>query len=387
MKKNTKRADGRYQAKVSLGNGKYKYLYANSNRELERKVTELKIKLGKGVDVKAERDTFIEWAERWLKQKKLSLSKNRYNICTYRIKNLEPLHYIPISKIRTADIQDIIYDLHSEGTSGYILNEVKNTAKQVLQLAIDNRVMDYNCALAVKIPPTPKGETRRALTETEQSWITAPSDNRGHRMAMIMMYAGLRRGELLALKWTDIDLENKTINVDKAVEFDGNRPIVKPRTKTEAGMRTVYIPKLLADFLAAEKRGTSVIVCPDSKGQIMTETSYRRTWESYQKEINRKFGDFSQTLETDKDGRLTAYTLPKNKFDPHSVPMVIPNITAHMLRHTFITNMYLAGVDVLTAKEQAGHADIQTTLNIYTHLDSVYKKKEVAKMDEFFAAK
>ena len=151
---------------MSLGNGKYKYLYANSNRELERKVTELKIKLGKGVDVKAERDTFIEWAERWLKQKKLSLSKNRYNICTYRINNLEPLHYIPISKIRTADIQDIIYDLHSEGTSGYILNEVKNTAKQVLQLAIDNRVMDYNCALAVKIPPTPKGETRRALTET-----------------------------------------------------------------------------------------------------------------------------------------------------------------------------------------------------------------------------
>ena len=49
--------------------------------------------------------------------------------------------------------------------------------------------------------------------------------------------------------------------------------------------------------------------------------------------------------------------------------------------------LIVAGVDVLTAKEQAGHADIQTTLNIYTHLDSVYKKKEVAKMDEFFAAK
>lgn len=384
MKKNTQRSDGRYQAKVSVGNGKYKYIYAKSNKELERKVTELKIKLGKGVDVKAEKDTFYQWAERWLRQKKLTISTNRYNICTYRINNLEPLHYIPISKIRTADIQDIIYDLHAEGLSEYVLNEVKNTAKQVLQLAIDNRVMDYNCALAVKIPPTEKGETRRALTEQEQEWITAPSDNRGHRMAMIMMYAGLRRGEMLALLWTDIDLENKTINVNKAVEFDRNRPILKPRTKTEAGMRTVYIPQILVEFLQNEKRKQSLIVCPNVKGQLMTQTAYRSTWNSYQKELNRKFGDFSKTLIKDKNGSLTAYELPKSLYDPHTVPIIIPNITAHMLRHTFITNMYLAGVDVLTAKEQAGHADIQTTLNIYTHLDSIYKKKEVAKLDEFF---
>lgn len=384
MKKNTQRSDGRYQAKVSVGNGKYKYIYAKSNKELERKVTELKIKLGKGFDVKAERDTFYQWAERWLRQKKLTISTNRYNICIYRINNLEPLHYIPISKIRTADIQDIIYDLHAEGLSEYVLNEVKNTAKQVLQLAIDNRVMDYNCALAVKIPPTEKGEPRRALTEQEQEWITAPSDNRGHKMAMIMMYAGLRRGEMLALLWTDIDLENKTINVNKAVEFDRNRPIVKPRTKTEAGMRTVYIPQILVEFLQNEKRGQSLIVCPNVKGQLMTQTAYRSTWNSYQKELNRKFGEFSKTLTKDKNGSLAAYELPKSLYDPHAVPMVIPNITAHMLRHTFITNMYLAGVDVLTAKEQAGHADIQTTLNIYTHLDSIYKKKEVAKLDEFY---
>ena len=69
------------------------------------------------------------------------------------------------------------------------------------------------------------------------------------------------------------------------------------------------------------------------------------------------------------------------------MPIVIDKITAHMLRHTFITNMYLAGVDVLTAKEQAGHSDIQTTLNIYTHLDGIYKKKEISKLDQFYAAK
>ena len=387
MKHYKQRPDGRYQGKIAIGDGKFKYVYGKSQREVDRKVTELKIKLGKGVDVHAERDSFIEWAERWLRYKKASLSKNRYNICIYRINNLSPIHNMPISKIRTADIQDIIFDLHAKELSGYVLNEVKNTAKQILQLAIDNRVMDYNCAIAVKIPPTQKAEPRRALTEEEQSWISAPSDNRAHRMAMIMMYAGLRRGEMIALQWTDIDFENKTITVNKAVEFDKNIPILKQRTKTESGMRTVYIPQLLVDYLAKEPRGNSLLVCPNSKGGIMTEASFRKAWESYQKELNRKYGDFTGCVLTDKSGNIVPFDKNQSKFSPKAFPMVIPNITAHMLRHTFITMMYLAGVDVLTAKEQAGHADIQTTLNIYTHLDGIYKQKEISKLDEFLAAK
>lgn len=382
-----RRKDGRLCAKVAIGNGKSKFVYAQTKKELDRKVTELKIKLGKGVDIGADKDTFIEWAERWLKYKKTTLSVGRYKVCQYRINNLESIHYIPITKLKAADIQDIVYDLHAHGLSEYIMKEVKNTAKQVIQLAIDNRVLDYNCALAVKIPQTVPGETRRALTEEEQAWISAPSQCRGHRMAMIMMYAGLRRGEMIALTWPDIDFQEKTITVNKAVEFDNNRPIVKSRTKTEAGMRTVFIPQVLVDFLANEKKGKSLLVCPDAKGGLMSETSYRRAWESYQKEINRKFGDFSGVIVQTKTGELTAYQKSDSKYDPKKMPMVIPNITAHMLRHTFITMMYLAGVDVLTAKEQAGHADIQTTLNIYTHLDNIYKKKEITKLDDFLAAK
>lgn len=63
--------------------------------------------------------------------------------------------------------------------------------------------------------------------------------------------------------------------------------------------------------------------------------------------------------------------------------MVIPAITAHWLRHTYITMLYLAGVDVMTAKEQAGHADIKTTMQIYTHLDSEYKSVQICKLDEY----
>jgi integrase len=118
-----------------------------------------------------------------------------------------------------------------------------------------------------------------------------------------------------------------------------------------------------------------MIVCPDTKGNMLSVTAYRRMWDSYMSELNFKFGDFSNIINFKK---------PKSRFAPVKIPTVIPEFTAHWLRHTFITNMYFAGVDVLTAKEQAGHADIKTTMEIYTHLDKIYKKKQMNKMDEYF---
>ena len=77
---------------------------------------------------------------------------------------------------------------------------------------------------------------------------------------------------------------------------------------------------------------------------------------------------------------------PKSKCQPGGVPIVIPNITAHWLRHTFATMLYFAGVDLLTAKEQLGHSDIKTTLEIYTHLDHQFKRKSMKKLDDYLSS-
>lgn len=386
MIKNTKRKDGRVKASVYLGNGKYKYVYASNNRELDRKVQEIKLQLGKGIDVSAERDTFGQWAERWLKLKKLEVSNGRYNTYSYRVKNLTPIASMQIGKIRTADIQDIIIGLSADGYALKTLKDVKNAASQIFRLAVDNRIIDYNPAISVKLPAEAPKETRRALTAEEQQWILAPSENRGKRAAMIMMYAGLRRGELIPLLWTDINLEKKTINVNKAVEMINGKSVVKDCTKTAAGMRTVYIPQVLADYLASEPRNNSLLVCPNASGGMMSESAYKRVWDSYLAELNFKFGDFSNVLvPSEQSGKMEQYNKPKSRFAPQKIPFVIPRITAHMLRHTFITLMYIAGVDLLTAKEQAGHADVQTTMEIYTHLDSIYKSKQIEKLDEYLS--
>lgn len=374
MARAKRRPDGRYGARVNLGNGKYKYVCANSQKELEEKITQIKLKLGKGLDLAAERDTFGEWGKLWLEQKKLTVSAGMYNAYAGHFKKFEELYHIPVTKLRLNDFQQIIFTLGSgdKPLSKKTLNGLKQTAAQILQLAIDNRVIDYNCANAIVIPTTAKPpEKRRALTSEEQRWIRE-TPHRAQTAAMIMMYAGLRRGELLPLMWSDIDFERKTISVNKAVAYVNGKPQVKNCGKTDAALRTVFVPDVLIDYLKGVKRET-LLVCPSTKGVILTEIGWKRLWESYLKELNFKYGDFVGYI------NLTV----KSKYQPGGLPMVIPNITAHWLRHTFITNMYFAGISLMTAKEQAGHADIRTTSEIYTHLDDEYKERDMQGLNDY----
>ena len=101
---------------------------------------------------------------------------------------------------------------------------------------------------------------------------------------------------------------------------------------------------------------------------MMTLNAWKSLWESYMLELNFRYGKITEKRE---------------RHDPRGQIMSIDPFTIHSLRHTFCTIMYEAGIDVLTAKEQMGHSDVKTTLSIYTHLDKVYKKKNISKLDEY----
>lgn len=383
-KKNAVRPDGRIAVQVYIGRDqdgkrKYKTVYGSTQKEADKKAEQIKLAMHKGIDITAEYDTFGDWAERWIRIKATEVSRSQE--ASYRSTISHINRYISdaaITKIKTIDIQEIINDLSEcnpnthKPASRRTLEIVKNTLSQVFRLAIENRVLDYNPAMALKIPKNAPAEKRRALTSEEQNWILN-TEHRAKRSAMIMMYAGLRRGELIPLTWNDIDMDNRTINVNKSVELVGDKFEIKRGTKTEAGVRVVDIPQRLAEFLISEKR-ESIYVCTNAKGGFHTNSSWRRMWESYLAELNIKYGNFSPFEKQ-----------PKSKFDPVGIPFVIPNITPHWLRHTFATMLYFAGVDILTAKEQLGHSNIKTTLEIYTHLDKQHKRKSMNKLDDFLS--
>lgn len=220
-----------------------------------------------------------------------------------------------------------------------------------------------------------KEEHRRALTAEEQQWIW-DTPHRAQSVAVIMMLSGLRRGELAALTWADVDLEARTITVNKVMEYDSSGvPSLRHVTKTAAGMRTVDIPQRLADYMAELPRD-NLLVIPSAHGGVMTDSAWKKLWGSYMRLLNEKYGTRTPAdLERRKSGRP----------GPKRLDRTIPNITMHWLRHTFCTLLYLAGVDVVQACAQMGHADVSTTLRIYTHLDAIHKRKSVDKLDAYLS--
>lgn len=399
-KRNSKREDGRIAVQVYLGkvDGKrrYKTVYGQTQKEADEKALQVKLALKKGINVTAERDTFGQWASRFQTAKEADgLSASQTNSYKNYCNTLALLNDIPISKIRTGDIQDIVNSLaeinpHTGRPTGKkTLIALKGTAEQIFGMAIEARVVEYNPATAVRIPRNAPQRHRRALTKDEQQWII-DTPHRAQRAAMIMMYAGLRRGELIALTWDDIDLKKKTIRVSKAVEMVGGKPRIKP-PKTQAGNRTIDIPQRLADFLAPLRRADfaqfpdvrpiNLRVCRSASGKMFTNDAWRAMWRSYLADLNVKYG-FQGRVKKLAANKKIAKDKKQGK-----LPMLIPNITPHWLRHTFATLLYLAGVDVLTARDQLGHADIKTTLAIYTHLDKVYKRKSMNRLDDYLDPK
>jgi integrase len=250
---------------------------------------------------------------------------------------------------------------------------MKNVIVDVFDYAIQNRAIEFNPARYLIIPSAKKQE-RRALFDYEQQWIT-DTPHRAQLPAMVMMYSGLRRGELIPLRWSSVDLSAGTITVERFVTMDKGRPIEKHKGKSDAAHRVVNIPAVLVEYLRetqkAKRPSPFELVCPSLKGGMYTDNAWKRMWDTYLQDLNIKYGK----------------TGAKSKYDPKGVPMMIPRFTAHWLRHTFATMLYHAGIDVLTARDQLGHSDIRTTLEIYTHLDKQYKRNSMAKLDEYLSAK
>ena len=370
-----KRPDGFYQRSITVGrrpDGKpqRKTIYAKTLKELETRAAEYERQLHHGTLSSDEKMTFGELAAIWIRDYKPSISvttRAMYqsildthllpDLTPYKLKDLKPHH-----------LQAIINQLAVDGMAESTLKKIKLTAEQILRVAMDNDVIYRNVFSAAKIPSKAPAK-RRPLTEEEQRLVT--STYAGHRMglpALLLLYCGLRRGELIALTWNDVNIKNKTVTVNKAVVFSSNQAIVQS-PKTDSGMRTIPIPDTILDILrAARKAAQSAMVCPAADGAMMSQIAFKRAWESYSHYLNIQAG-----------GRDASRTRPKLT--------VIDNLTPHMFRHTYATILYNAGVDVKSAQRFMGHADIKVTLKIYTHLSAQKEQEAVAALNRHLSSK
>lgn len=377
--KYSRRADGLYRYQLYVGTDesgkkKYKSLYATTVPELEKKIRSARSLIASGQRLDAADQPFRLWAQRLMDIKEPDLSPSYFRGLAGRCRWwCDRIGNVPVSKVLTSDLQDGISELSRQGLSKKTLLDYRNTAASILDLALHDRAITSNPSQWVTIPKSAPRSQRFALTAEERSWIDR-TPHRAQTASMVMMHAGLRRGELLALTWGDVDFSSRQITVNKSVTFDGNTPVPKSGGKTDAATRTVPLDPVLSAYLRpiAAAHSPMELVVPADNGRYMTESGFTRMWESYLSVLNEQHGQ--QLGEK------------RSRFTPGGIPMTIRNITPHVLRHTYATVLHAAGVDVMTAKEWLGHTDVRTTLSIYTHLDNLTRSADRAKLDAFFSS-
>ena len=350
-----------YIRKTARWNGK-KY-EATGKPELEA-MTKLAEKLAaakRGEDLVSGAMTVSAWYKQWidlykkpkgLTEKSLKMYDEKFN------------GYIrpAIGHMKLKDVKDVHLQriLNSQaGRSASHVKKIRMVLQEMFKRARQSRLIPYDPAELLELPTVKQGR-RRSITEEERAAILAVAErHRAGLWILTLLYTGMRPGETAALTWSDVDFDHNEIHVHAAKE-SGNRTIKGP--KTDSGVRDIPIHAALLPRLLAARGKPFSPVFPTKAGTIQSESSMRRMWNSFRTELDLQLG--AKT----KDGKIVE-------------SVVADDLTPYCLRHTFCTDLQRAGVPINNAKELMGHADIQTTANIYTHRDNTTLHNSIALLD------
>lgn len=347
MAKLKKRKDGRYQRKVTLSDGRQKIVYGKTLAELNAAEDALRAQDHAGLQV-GDHTLVGEWAKVWLDTYKSSIkqSTRRSYQDVYNLHIMPLIGAMELQEVRPVHILRVMAEVSDKSTS--LQHKVKITLQQIFRTAVSNHLLLDDPTKDAKEVPHARAKKKEYLTLSEgEDLLRNLSDPRARVFCALCFYCGLRRSEALGLQWSDIGPVG--LVVGRSVTFpDSNQPMVSVELKSSASHRVVPVPSALRGILD-ETPHTDSYVVPASAGGPLSKSGYSKLW--------RKVSQ--------------------------SVPYPLH---AHMLRHSYATALYHAGVDLRTAQQLLGHSSIQMTAQIYTHLEAEDGLQVGGKLDEYFSS-
>ena len=377
------RADGKYQFKYHI-DGKPHFLYSwkleptdklpagkkpcLSLRELEKQI---------GYDLESQSDpirkniTVSELVERYLSTKtgaKHSTVAN-YNFVRNILKN-EPFGEKKIAEIKTSDAKLFLIKMQSDGKGYSTVKTVRGVLRPAFQMAVDDDILNKNpfeFQLAGVV--VNDSHTRNAITKEQMRQFLkfVHDDNcycKYYEVVYILFHTGMRISEFCGLTLRDIDLKNRIINIDHQLQRTSDMRYVIESTKTNAGTRKLPITEDVA-------------------------RCFRAIIEDREPPQREKFIDgYAGFLFYDKDGNSLVAMHWEHRFNNmvkrynEIYRVQMPNITPHICRHTYCSNMAKSGMNPKTLQYLMGHSDIGVTLNTYTHLGLEDAAGELKRMED-----
>lgn len=365
---NKRRADGRYRI-IYKGQPFYSSV-GGPFSEAEEKVEAYKKAIALGLKEEKMGSLFSTYAAQYLQVHKAECATQTYNLyASYINRSID--FFGPgkrMQDITGTDIKALYNAMAAGGFGKYSMDKFAVLIKGVFRTAANDGTIQRNPCLDAKKPKNLPIGSHRAITDDERRMIHASVGEHPMALAaMIMLYAGLRRSELMAIDIDkNVDFDSNRINVKNAIHFERNQP-EEYRTKSKAGVRSVPLFGPLSDLL---KQHHGLII-QKQLGGVVSKTVFRNQWKSYLYHLSRKENGGLQKRWHGRTKEHKAILAAGGELPPWKEVKFTP----HDLRHSFVTMLYDAGVDIKTAVKWAGHANAKMIMEIYAHLSEQREKQ------------
>lgn len=348
----------RIDAGIDDRTGKRKQVYRSgfkTKREALEEMNRLKIEIQNGEYSEPSKTLFKDYIQNWLHNTykyEVQVSSFELGEILVRVHLIPYFKDTPLKKITSYDIDQLYAQKLNDGLANATVKRMHHLLSKALQKAVKWGLIKNNPAKDSSPPSVHKKRKQIWTVEEAKAFLKVCEQENELIPFLLAIFTGMRRGEILALRWKNVDLTNGIIHVEESLSRSKAKGLYVKEVKTSHSERDVYLSatvrEVLIKYKQQQKMNERDLVIPSKNGTYLEPRNLLRKFKSLTKKAN------------------------------------VPAIPFHNLRHTHATILMRMGENPKVVSERLGHARVGITLDIYSHTNEEMQKNTADRFDDRF---
>jgi integrase len=358
------RKDGRWVASITLENRKRKQFYGKTRKEVQEKLRVALNEQRQGTLATGPQQTLKQYLEYWLED----VHKPAIRLSSYMQyrgildKHIFPLlGHIQVQKLTPQQVQSFYARKEKEGLALGTIRTIHAVLHNALSHAVSINLVSRNVSDVVNPPRLVKHERHPLTIEQAQKLLQHVQGHSLEGLITVALATGMRRGELLGLRWQDIHFDTKSLQIQRTISRQRKKGIVESEPKTSRGRRNIILPPFAIEALKEHRTR-----------QLEVRLKVGSAWEESNFVFCNGHGGFLEPSQL--------HMMFRNLLKEAD----LPQIRFHDLRHSAATMMLTMGVHPKVVQELLGHSSISLTLDTYSHVLPSMQQEAMDKLDALF---
>ncbi|PWI56668.1 site-specific integrase [Sulfoacidibacillus thermotolerans] len=330
-------------------NGKRKYKWYSgftTKKEAEKALAIRLQEVHSGNYIEPSNETLSSFLQKWIDYKKTQVRQRSIEIYekSIRLHIIPKLGFYEINKLRSHHLRSFYSQLSEEGLSNRYISQIHSILHNAFKKAVEWEMLPRNIVETVDAPRPVRIKFSVWTLEESQRFLKANENHRFYIAFLLALTTGMRLGEILALRWSDIHFFKSQLTVNRtASQHGGKMRFSEP--KSNSGIRTITLP-----------------------AEVIVALEKHKNEQNKEKELAGLAYENQDLVIARKNGNLITQSFLRKKFMESIARANVPPIRFHDLRHTHASLLLLQGVHPKVVSERLGHSKISTTLDTYSHV-------------------